>query len=306
MAICFVVLKIRAEENTAEVWYRIRESFFNGNWWFIVVAFVLLFFNWGIEGYKWKRLMHREYPISLFLAVKAAFAGNATGAFTPNRVGGFIGRVMYLPKDKVLIGTLNTFVGNLAQLIATIFFGVFGVLIIHLFSVKMCVGSNQTELVFWVVALIIGLCSLVLIHIYFFTGVWMDLFFRLKWFKRYEEKFKFLALHSKSVLLEVLFYSLVRYLIFAFQFYLTLSFFDVDINFMICLALIGYLYLTITLVPTFLGKLGVREGAAGLIFCSFSPSVSATTMGSLLLWMINVAIAAIIGGILTLFIKKNK
>ena len=77
-------------------------------------------------------------------------------------------------------------------------------------------------------------------------------------------------------------------------------------DFLTCLALVGYLYLTITLIPTFLGKLGVREGAAGLIFCAFSPSVSATTMASLLLWMVNVAIAAIIGGILTLFIKRAK
>jgi hypothetical protein len=305
VAISFVVLKIRSEENADEVWHRITGSFFNGNWWLIVVAFVLVFFNWGLEGYKWKRLMHSEYPISTFLAVKAAFAGNATGAFTPNRVGGFIGRVMYLPKDKVLIGTLNTFVGNLAQLIATIVFGAFGVLIIHLLSVEMCVGK-QTDLVFWILALVIGFCSLVVIHIYFFTGMWMTLFFRLKWFKRHEEKFKFLAQHSKLILAEVLFYSLVRYLIFAFQFYLTLSFFDVEIDFTVCLALIGYLYLTITLVPTFLGKLGVRESAAGLIFCSFSPSVSATTMASLLLWMLNVAIATTIGGILTLFIKKDK
>ena len=46
--------------------------------------------------------MKKEYPISTSIAVQAAFTGNAVGIFTPNRIGGFIGRIMYLPKDKAL------------------------------------------------------------------------------------------------------------------------------------------------------------------------------------------------------------
>ena len=52
---------------------------------------------------------------------------------------------MYLPKDKVLIGTLNTFVGNLAQLIATVVFGVFGSGLISFQSIRMCTGNNQKQ-----------------------------------------------------------------------------------------------------------------------------------------------------------------
>ncbi len=300
-----MVQNIRSQENAKEVWSRVSKSFIDGNWWPICLALALLFLNWGLEGFKWKRLMHREYPISTLVSVKAAFAGNATGAFTPNRIGGFIGRVMYLPKDKVLIGTLNTFVGNLAQLIATVVFGVFGSGLISFQSIRMCTGE-QSETASWIIGGLVGLGLIVLLHLYFYTSAWLNLFFKFKWFARYKDKFEFLSQRSKLMLAEVLFYSLLRYVVFAFQFYLTLSFFEVHMDFLTCLALVGYLYLTITLIPTFLGKLGVREGAAGLIFCAFSPSVSATTMASLLLWMVNVAIAAIIGGILTLFIKRAK
>ena len=75
--------------------------------------------------------MDKEYKISLTVAFKAAFAGNATGAFTPNRIGGFVGRVMYLPKEQVLTGTLNTFVGNLAQFLSTIIFGIISAIAIQ-------------------------------------------------------------------------------------------------------------------------------------------------------------------------------
>ena len=287
------------------MWIRLVASFSNGDWWLVFVAFLLLFVNWGLEGYKWKRLMENEYSISLAVAVKAAFAGNATGAFTPNRIGGFVGRVLYLPKEQVLTGTLNTFVGNLAQFLATIIFGVVSAVAIQWIPISIGTFSNF-GFEPWVPALVFIFIGFIFLHIYFFAEAWLNVLFRFKAMKNWKERFQFLARHSKQLLAEVLLLSLLRYLVFAIQFYLILLFFTVEIDFLICIALIGYLYLVITLVPTLLGKLGVREGVACVIFSTFSPSVLVTTMSSLLLWMLNVAIASLIGGVLVLFIKKKK
>lgn len=270
----------------------------------VLVAFLLLFVNWGIEGYKWKRLMDKEYKISLTVAFKAAFAGNATGAFTPNRIGGFVGRVMYLPKEQVLTGTLNTFVGNLAQFLSTIIFGIISAIAIQWIPIN--IGKfNNLDFEPWIPALIFGFIGFIFLHIYFFADAWLTVLFKFKVMRNWKEKFQFLARHSKQLLAEVLLLSLIRYLVFAIQFYLILLFFSVQVDFLICLVLIGYLYLVITLIPTMFGKLGVREGAACVIFSAFSPSFLITTMSSLLLWMINVAIAALIGAVLVLFIKKR-
>jgi uncharacterized membrane protein YbhN (UPF0104 family) len=308
-SIWFVWKELTAQEGIADVWISVKESFANGEWWLIGIAFLLVLVNWGSEGYKWKRLMKKEYPISLSLAVKAAFTGNATGIFTPNRIGGFVGRVMYLPKEQVLVGTMNTFVGNLSQLLATIIFGVVGAFVVAFFPIPIQAIGNVEMGQFVVEPLLFAggfsLGLVLLLLVYFFPGALIDFVFRFKYFRKYNDRLNFLKDHSKLLLLEALGWSLFRYLVFAIQFYLLFIFFGADMNFGTCLMLIGLLYLTISLVPTLLGKLGFRELVVIAFFGAYIPEAEATS-ASLMLWMLNVALASIIGGILVLFVKKRE
>jgi len=307
-SIWFVWKELTAKEGIEAVWVRVQDSFVDGEWWLITIAFLLVFLNWGSEGYKWKRLMKKEYPISLSLAVKAAFTGNATGIFTPNRIGGFVGRVMYLPKDQVLVGTMNTFVGNLSQLIATIIFGVIGAFVVAFLPIPIEAIGNEETGQFVVEPLLFGggfaLGLVLLLLIYFFPSALIDFVFRFKYFRKYNDRLNFLKDHSKTLLLEALGWSLFRYLVFATQFYLLFTFFGADLNFGVCLMLVGLLYLTISLVPTLLGKLGFRELVVIAFFGAYIPEGEATA-ASLMLWMINVAFASVLGGILVLFVKNK-
>lgn len=258
--------------------------------------------------------MQKEYHISTLTAIKSGFTGSATGTFTPNRIGGFIGRVMYLPPDKVLSGTLNSFIGNLAQLMATLIFGIIGAMAILLVPIpidEITAGTDQWRITVEPILpiTVFGFGLILLFLVYFFPEKWVTLACKVKMIRKHEDKLNFLKVHSKAMLAEVLVWSLVRYLVFATQFYLTMLFFGATFSFLIALMLVGYLYLIITLIPTFLGKLGVRETFAMLIFAHFVPEElgnSASTFGSLALWVLNVGFAAILGGILVLFIKRRK
>ncbi len=296
--------QIASQDNLPEKWMTIKETFISGDWWRVILAFLLVFVNWGSEGYKWKRLMKKEYPVSLVTSVKAAFAGNATGIFTPNRIGGFVGRVMYLPKEMVLVGTMNTFVGNLAQLLATIFFGVIGAFALIYIPIETKPIQNvQIDPWYPAVGFSIGLLFLALI--YFFPDKWIGILSRVSFLNKYMEKVQFLANHSRVMLFEVFVWSLFRYVVFAFQFYLLLTFFGATFNFFTCLMLVGYLYLVISLLPTVFGKLGVREVASIGIFGWFLAEIPTTT-ASFLLWMINVAFASVLGGIFVVLIRRRK
>lgn len=85
----------------------------------------LMIIQWVIEAKKWQLLMKPVSDISLMKAAKAIFSGIAFSIATPNRVGEFAGRILHLPPDSRLQGTSFTFIGNLAQLIATIVCGGF-------------------------------------------------------------------------------------------------------------------------------------------------------------------------------------
>ncbi|MBL4706070.1 MAG: flippase-like domain-containing protein [Flavobacteriales bacterium] len=302
-AIWFVWRELSENNNIEGIWSQFVDALSTGNWWLIVLALLLMVVNWGSEGYKWKRLMKKQYPISLLLSVKAAFAGNATGIFTPNRIGGFIGRVMYLPKEQVLVGTMNTFVGNLAQTLATFIFGVFGAFALVCWPIPMdSIQGVYIDPLMPGIGFGIGLIFVLLI--YFFPGVLVDGINKVKFLKKYGEKLHFLKEHGKLLLLEALLLSLFRYFVFAFQFYLMFIFFGVKIDFLSCLMLVSFLYLIISFIPTLFGKLGVREGVAIPFFYHFATEGEATS-ASFMLWTINVALAAVIGGVLVLFIKKK-
>lgn len=91
--------------------------------------------NWGIEAYKWKFLVQKINPIKLQRTFKAVWTGVTLGLFTPNRVGEFGGRILYVPRKFRIKAVIVSLIGSFSQNIATIFFGVIG-LIIYLHQIE--------------------------------------------------------------------------------------------------------------------------------------------------------------------------
>ena len=52
--------------------------------------------NWSIEAIKWRLLIKKMQPITFIEALKGVLSGVAVGTFTPNRIGEFGGRILYL------------------------------------------------------------------------------------------------------------------------------------------------------------------------------------------------------------------
>ena len=84
------------------------------------------FLNWFLEIIKWKTLVSSIKSISLRESTAHSLGGLTASLFTPNRVGEYGAKALYFPKfeRKRIIG-LN-FLGNIAQLIATVVFELIG------------------------------------------------------------------------------------------------------------------------------------------------------------------------------------
>ena len=95
--------------------------------WLIVV---LALCNWGLESKKWQILINRLYPIKFFTAIKSVLSGVALSLNTPNRIGEYVGRVLFVQEGKRLQAVSLSMVGGIAQLTITMLMGTLGLVVI--------------------------------------------------------------------------------------------------------------------------------------------------------------------------------
>jgi uncharacterized membrane protein YbhN (UPF0104 family) len=102
-------------------------------------------------------------------------------------------------------------------------------------------------------------------------------------------------------------YSLVRYLIFSFQQYLLLQAFAVNIDFMTCFQLTAISFLLITIIPSIaLGELGIRGSVNIAVFGMVVNNSFGILAATFMLWLINLAIPALLGAVSMLYIRVKK
>jgi uncharacterized membrane protein YbhN (UPF0104 family) len=292
---------------TFKSWTGKKHFFFN-----LSVIIVFIFINLGLEAEKWRYLISKLEKISFWNAYKAVLTGISVSIFLPNRTGDYLGRVFILKKADRFQAVLSTILGSLAQLITTILFGI--IAITGLFPYYYDLSEN---LYFWMFVGLI-LVDIILVFIIVFAYVEFSSFSNILKsitgveYKRIKKYAKVFSWYSVRDLFRVLIISILRYLIFSFQFYLLLRVFEVPVNYFHAMLLIGMVYLIMTIIPTVaLSELGVRGSVSVYVFQSWiekqglwSVDVSTGVLtASSSLWFFNLAFPALMG---TIFIFSLK
>lgn len=266
-----------------------------------LVVILLMFLNWGIETIKWKILIDKIQPFSFFNAFKTVFAGITIGIFTPNRIGEIGGRVLFMDKGKRTFGVLATGIGSFAQFITTITTGIFGfILFLLLFPNKTTINSIFNK----ISAIGFLLILLILIWIYFNIKRIKPILLKIPFFKTRTEQLEYFSETKFISLLKILLLSFVRYFIFISQFFLLLILFNIHLTLIQAYISISLIYLFATLVPTTtLVELGIRGSLAIFFIGMFSNNILGIILSTTFLWLINLAIPAIVGSVF--FVKNN-
>lgn len=273
--------------------------------WLLGFIFLLMVANWTLEAVKWKILISPLEKLNLVKALKAVFSGVAIAISTPNRIGEFGGRILYLQEESRLEAIPLTFVGSLAQLIATFCIGIpaCGVLLFNpLFIIQLPVLSSLLVRIFLLIVLSGVLTSLLLL--YFRLDIlrrWMS---KWPWFSRIDKYFRGLSFIGNKSLKWLLLLSLIRFVIFSAQFLFLLQIFGVQITVNQGFLAISMLYLILSIIPTVaVAELGIR-GQVGLfllgLFSSNKLGIVAATVG---IWLINLLLPALLGTLLLVGIK---
>jgi uncharacterized membrane protein YbhN (UPF0104 family) len=270
-----------------------------------IVVFMMAV-NWSIEALKWKFLIAKIEPVGFIRSLGAVLTGISISSFTPNRVGEFFGRVFILRSASHIKGILITVLGSLSQLLITILAGSVALLIFlpRYFPLTL---FGHGYLYYALMALVLAL-DLILTILYFNISflstikdrIVKDRFLKIKRF------FDVYTLYRKKELGIILLLSFLRYVVFSLQFYILLRLFSVQIGLSHALVLVSLIFLIMSVIPTVaLTELGIRGSVSlyvfGLYFTMTEPSGAFMETGvlsaSIFLWIINLAMPAVLGTI---------
>ena len=294
LALWFLYQKVFSNESYSEVKTQFLSILSDGSYIEIVLVFFLMFINWSIDAIKWQFLVSKLEKVSFWLALKAVFLGITVSIFTPNRIGEFGGRVFCLQQADRLKAVLVTIFGNITQLVTTIIFGVlaflfFSSLYTHLLFTK----SDYGIYILLVLSVVV---FTVLIYLLYNVSQLSSLFSRWKFLDKYKSYAPVFSLFSSKDISKVLFLSILRYIVYSFQFYLLIKFANIEINLMQSLTMSALTFLSMSIIPTIaLTELGVRGSVAIYFFGFLSSNAIGIMTASFALWIINLVVPAVIG-----------
>jgi len=217
---------------------------------------------------------------------------------TPNRIGNFIGRLAYVKKEHHNEATVQTLIGNLAQFVSTIIMGIVGFLVVIYFYLDI-----QNSMLIITLSVSFSFFGLLL----YFKPKKIDFYPLNKLFSDKTKQSIQQANQSPVILkVNILVLSLLRYSVFCIQYVLLFKAFGISTSILFLVGLIATVFLITTLIPSLLfGKLFVRESVAVFIFSYASIDVSLIIMVAFILWLINLAVPAILGSLFWLKQKQH-
>jgi len=278
------------------------QSFHSPLLWNLVGTFVLMIVNWSIEAIKWRLSIKEIQKISFLKAFKAVLSGVSFSVSTPNRVGEYLGRLLYMSEGNRLKTISITIVGNLSQLIITLITGCIGIIVLF-----PKIGGAQIISSIGVKVILYGvIATLLLLTLFYFRLPllikWID---RLPGSRRYAYLVKDLEDFNATLLLQLLSLSAVRFIVFIVQYYLLFRLFDVQISWWQVLWTISVSFLILAIIPTIaLIELFQRRMVVTTLVGLYSSNELGITFTTAGIWFINLIVPAIIGSLLILSIKK--
>ena len=270
--------------------------------WNFVIVVALMIINWAIEAFKWKLAIQKIQKINFITAFKAVLSGVSFSVSTPNRIGEYLGRILYMKEGNRIKAISLTILGSMSQLIITLFMGFIGLIII----MPELESSHMVSSI-WIKVTTYGvLAALLTLTVFYFRLSWL-----VKWVDRipgaskYAHWIRALEDFNATLLLQLLSLSALRFLVFFAQYYLLFRLFEVNIGWWQSLWAVSVSFLVLAIIPTFaIAELAQRGYIAKTIVGLYSANIAGIVFTSVSIWFINLVIPAITGSLLILGIKK--
>jgi hypothetical protein len=297
--------QVRNQMNWEQSLHQLREAISPQFFLLFSCVFLLMLINWSLEARKWQLLMQRVYPISWMRSLKATLTGLTFAFFTPNRMGEYVGRVVYIQKGKRITAASLTLVSSMAQISVTLLFGLAGLIQLksHLRSHLEGVPSAST----WIDALIyMTLLGLIVLKFFYLRLSWFFYWIgKIPQLERLHGIVKLLETFDIYLLSRIWVLSVARFMVFITQYYLLFEIFRVRLELWEVVWSVSIVFLVLAILPSiaFLTDLGIRWKTSLDILNMFSANSVGILAASLTVWVINLVLPALAGSLLLLNIR---
>ena len=256
----------------------------------LLVVFLLMLLNWFIESLKWKYLLQRIEPVTLWKSIESVFCGLTWAIFTPNRIGEYGGRMFFLPPAKRVLGAIAMVVGAIGQMVIT---NVMGAIALLWFTWRFI---NPDRWIYGGLLFmgVIFCCFFILIY---FNIRWLNsLLNRFEILKPLRRFFFILARYRFRQLWRVLLYSIARFVVFTSQYYIIIHLLLPGLPlFEICMMVFILFFIQSAMPSLDLLDVGVRSSVATYFFSYITTQEIAIMAATACIWFINLIIPAILG-----------
>lgn len=289
----FIYHKLSEPRSLEKIEAFFSQPFSSRTIWLLSLTVGLMVLNWGTEVFKWKYLITKIEKVSLWKSTESLLAGLTLAIFTPNRIGEYGGRILYLKPGNRVKGAFAMWVGAFGQMLVT---NVLGAVAFYFFALRF-IGLNTVLQV----ALGLGVFIFCLLFTLFYFNVrWLYIILSsFRFLRKFRRYFRVLLMYRKEELLISLLYSLLRYAVFTTQHVLLIYLFLPAVDYATSVMLISVILMVQSIIPTMamLDDLGVR-GATSAYFFGFvvAPADASFVLASAFgVWIVNIILPAIAG-----------
>jgi hypothetical protein len=272
------------------------ESFGQAGWYLVVVLF-LMPVNWWLETLKWHGFLSVHSGVPFQRSFKAVTSGIALSLFTPNRIGEYGGRILFMPYDIRWPVVFSTLMSSVSQNLIAFSAGVVSLIILFkaYFLLK-----------------VLGIITILIAAFFFFEMrkviTWVCRRKLHPAFMKLANQLSYISDYKPHLLVRSLWISLLRYLVYTTQFVLLLHAFEPGIPLEVLFPGVSALYLFQTIVPMPpVADVLARTNIALILWSGAGMSELSISLASFIVWGINLLIPAILGSLAigTIATKKS-
>ena len=261
----------------------------------IVFLLFLTIFNWFFEILKWRILVSTIKKISFFKALEQSLGGLTASLITPNRIGDYGAKAIYFEKQHRKRIVLLNLIGNASQMGITTVVGIIGIAIFY--------SAYDLELNYYKVSRF--LIIIVVVASFAAFGLQQSRF-KIKGFS-IEHLIEFIKNLPRRIYVSNISLSLIRYIIFSFQFYFLLQIFGVDIDYKSAMIVISSMHLLASIIPSLaVFDVLIKTSAAVYLFSFLDVDELTILSISTLMWLLNFILPSMFGSYFLLNFKVPK
>lgn len=294
--LAWVVYKnILGKQDVNEIWNIFLENIKKQHVSWLFLAVFLMPVNWIFETMKWRVLIRNIETISFTKSFAAIIAGVTLSIFTPNRIGEYGGRILFVKAEnnwKIVIATL---VGSFSQLLVILSMGMLGFayFVGNYFEIE----SYLLRGVLFIMIALIGLMFFGFYNIELAIPVVKKIPY-IDRFKRFLKHFAVLKNYDSKTLSQALGFAFLRYFVYTIQYLCLLHFFGINVSLIDGLSGIATIFILQTSIPLppLIG-LAVRSEIALLVWGIFSTNELSILAATFILWILNLIIPALVGAV---------